>query len=602
MKKKLLSWFQLLFLLMGIFMPSIAGTRVVEAKEVSGVITSMELTNYDGGELRAGYDIWQQFRIQATFALPDNTVKAGDTTTITLPNEIAFALTSSIELKDSKGNLVANAAIDEQAKTITLTYTDYAEKHSNVTGNFFFYGRVDHQVIQSEQDINIILDVQGTPVDAGRVHYNGPPGRYYSVLEKSGWQDKDDAKKLKYEISVNRNMEILENLVVSDKLVETGLEIIPDSFQVLRLDWAWDNGTWAHSNYENITSQLDIQISADKRSFSIDLGSLNSKGLLINYDVRLPYLPVDGEVFKNEARLTSKGAELATDLVATTYFVAGGSAEGYVYSIDISKTDEQGAPLKGAVFEVVRNRNGAVVARVTSDEIGRAVVNGLLKDDYTIREVTPPPGYKPLVADVQVAQSDFAEDKVALVSITNVKAESTTTTTTTTTSTTTSTATTTSTVEPTTTVTTTVEPTTTTATTTSTEEPTTTLQPTTTESTTSTVASTSSAPTTTTVTTSSAEPTTTIATTTAVPVTTTTTVEPSTTVLVTTSSAPTTTSVTTSQEVPTTDSSTPPSARKTKKTLPKTGEESGFGVALVGTILLVVTMLAVVYYQKSKNS
>ena len=423
MKKKLSSWLQLLILLFGIFVPSFASTPSAEAKEVAGVITSLNLSNDDGGPLRDGYDIWQQFRINATFVLPNNTVNEGDTTTITLPAEIAFAVSNAIQLKDPDGNVVANATIDEDRKTITLTYTNYAESKSNVTGNFFFYGRVDHNVIQSEQDINITLDIQGNPVNVGQVHYNGPPGKYDSKLDKAGWQDNVDSQKLKYELAINRNMEVLTDLVVSDQLLDPGLELIPDSFQVLSLDWAWNNGTWAQSNHKNITSQFNIQISPDKRSFTIDLGTLNSKGLLINYDVRLPYEPVDGEVFKNEANLESNGNIIRTDLVSVTYFVAGGSAEGYLYSIDITKTDEQGAPLKGAVFEVVRDRNSAVVATITSDDNGKAVANGLLKDNYTIREITAPTGYKPLANTIAVSPDDFGTTKVASLTIKNEKEE-----------------------------------------------------------------------------------------------------------------------------------------------------------------------------------
>ena len=423
MKKKLSSWLQLLILLFGIFVPSFASTPSAEAKEVTGVITSLNLSNYDGGPLRDGYDIWQQFRINGTFALPNNTVNEGDTTTITLPSEIAFAVSTAFQLKDPDGNVVANATIDGDRKTITLTYTNYAESHSNVTGNFFFYVRVDHNVVQSEQDINITLDIEGESVNVGQVHYNGPPGQYDSKLEKAGWQDNVDSRKLEYMLAINRNMEVLTDLVVSDQLLAPGLEIIPDSFQVYRVDWAWNNGNWDESNHEDITSQLNIQISPDKRSFTIDLGTLNSKGLLIRYDVRLPYEPVDGEIFQNEANLTSNGNNIISVLADTRYFVAGGSAEGYVYSIDITKTDEQGAPLKGAVFEVVRNRNSAVVATITSDDNGKAVANGLLKDDYTIREITAPTGYKPLANTIAVSPNDFGTTKVASLTIKNEKEE-----------------------------------------------------------------------------------------------------------------------------------------------------------------------------------
>lgn len=198
MKKKLSSWIQLLILLFGIFVPSFASTPSAEAKEVAGVTTSLNLSNYDGGTLGDGYRMWQEFRINATFALPNNTVNEGDTTTITLPSEIAFAISTAFQLKDPAGNVVANATIDGDRKTVTLTYTNYAESHSNVTGKFFFFARVDHDVVHSEEDINVTLDIEGESVYAGHVHYNGPPAKYDSKLEKAGWQDNVDSQKLGY--------------------------------------------------------------------------------------------------------------------------------------------------------------------------------------------------------------------------------------------------------------------------------------------------------------------------------------------------------------------------------------------------------------------
>ena len=177
MKKKLSSWLQLLILLFGIFVPSFASTPSAEAKDVNGVITSLNLSHSDGGTLENGYGMWQEFRINATFALPDHTVNAGDTTTITLPSEIDFGVSTAFQLKDPAGNVVANATIDPDRKTITLTYTNYAESRSNVTGEFFFYVRVDHQVVQREEDINVTLDIEGESVNVGQVHYNGPPGQ-----------------------------------------------------------------------------------------------------------------------------------------------------------------------------------------------------------------------------------------------------------------------------------------------------------------------------------------------------------------------------------------------------------------------------------------
>ena len=190
-------WLYLLMpvlVLFGIFSQSPS----VKAVEVGDVITRMYVTDANGTPLTGDISQRQTFRLNADFVLPDNTVNTGDTTTITLPSDIDFAVSSAFQLKVPDGNVVANATIDGDRKTITLTYTNYAESHSNVTGNFFFYVRVDHNVVQSEQDINITLDIEGESVYAGQVHCNGPPGQYDSKLEKAGWQDNVDSQKLGY--------------------------------------------------------------------------------------------------------------------------------------------------------------------------------------------------------------------------------------------------------------------------------------------------------------------------------------------------------------------------------------------------------------------
>ncbi|MGT2712504.1 SpaA isopeptide-forming pilin-related protein, partial [Streptococcus oriscaviae] len=421
MKKKIGSWLQLVVLLAGFFLPSLASYRTVEAKTISGIVTSMSVTDAAGNPLTSGLDMWGQFRLYAEFALPNNIVEEGDTTVIQVPNEITFPLTAPFDVRTTGGELVAKGTFDGSTKTVTLTYTSYASGKSNVTGNFFFYGRVDHSVVKTDQDIDLNITVEGTPIYAGKIHYNGPPGQYSSKLEKSGWQDNNDSTKLQYELAINRDMLSFQNVVITDYVRSPGLELVPDSFQVFALDWAWDNGDWTHSNHADLTAQTDIQIASDKRSFTINLGNLTNRGILINYKVKLPYTPVDGEVFLNDAAMNANGSLVEDDTASTTYFVAGGTAEGYVFSIDLTKTDESGQPLAGAVFEVTRDRNGVVVGTITTGTDGKAVFNNLLKDNYTIREVTPPPGYKPLATTIPIGPDDFGTTKVASRTITNEK-------------------------------------------------------------------------------------------------------------------------------------------------------------------------------------
>ena len=178
MNKRIRALLHLIILCLGVILPSVAPLTQVQAAEFGDVITEMSLKNSSGGDLTQGIDIWETFRVYAKFVLPDNQVHQGDTTKITLPSEYAFGNSSAIELKDSSDNVVANGFLDSTNKTITLTYTNYVEQKSGVQGEFFFYARVDHDVVRQEGDLNGGFTVGGRMLYPGIVHYNGPPKRY----------------------------------------------------------------------------------------------------------------------------------------------------------------------------------------------------------------------------------------------------------------------------------------------------------------------------------------------------------------------------------------------------------------------------------------
>lgn len=105
-------------------------TRTIQ----NGVITKIEAQTHDGSGPQGDTGQWDVFRLHAEFALPNGTVHAGDTTTMKLPDKLKFNQTSSFEIKDAGGNVVANATIDGGTKTLTLTYTEFVENNSDITG------------------------------------------------------------------------------------------------------------------------------------------------------------------------------------------------------------------------------------------------------------------------------------------------------------------------------------------------------------------------------------------------------------------------------------------------------------------------------------
>ena len=557
-------------------------------------ITSVNVTNNEGGNLSWDLEQWATFRINATYDLTGKSVKAGDTTVLTVPE--ALIITShTFAIRDINTNeIIANAKVSADNKTISLTYTDYVEKHSDTNGSFFFYSRVDFKKHPQQGEIPIEITINKETKVAGKITFKGIGDGNPRLLTKTSWVDNTDYKTVEYTISVNRTRENIQQVTIEDQLKFTNASYIKDSIKITKGKFAFVEGEWQFTDRTDVTDQHTITISEDGRSFVIDLGDITEQDQYrIDYKVRMNYQPVDGELLKNDVTLKGKGIVLKEASNAAAVQIAGGAGVGYVYSIKIRKVDDQNQPLEGAKFKVVRQANNQVIGEYTTDENGIITVKGLLKDKYILTETHAPSGYVIQDSETIVNAEDFGSDHAVTKTIVNTKEEPTTTSTTTTeeptTTTSTTTTSTTTTEEPTTTTstttttteepttttstttTTTEEPTTTTSTTTTTEEPTTTTSTTTTTeeptTTTSTTTTTTEEPTTTTTTstttTTTEEPTTTTSTTTTTTeeptttsTTTTTTEEPKTTSTTTTTEEPTTTTVTTTEEPKTTSSTT----------------------------------------------
>ena len=608
-------------------------------------ITDVKVVNNEGGDLTWDLAQWATFRINAKFDLSGKNVKAGDTTVMTVPD--ALVVTSqSFEIKDINTNeIIAHAKVSADNKSISLTYTDYVEKHNDTNGSFFFYARVDFKKHPQQGEIPIEITINKESKPAGKITFKGIGDGDPKVLTKTSWVNEGDKREVQYTISVNRTKQNIKGVTIEDHLQFTNASYVKDSIKVIKGKFSFETGEWVFSDRVDVTDQHKVTVAEDGQSFVVDLGDITEADQYrISYNVRLNYDPVDGELLKNEATLKGVGIESTSVINGAAVQIAGGAGLGYVYSINIHKVDEANQPLKGAKFKVVRQANNQVIGEYETDENGNIAVNKLLKDKYIITEVEAPSGYVIKVADTEVNVDDFGADHSVTKTIVNPKEETTTTTTTTTTteeptttsttttteeSTTTSTTTTTeeSTTTTTTTTTTTEEPTTTSTTTTTTEEPTTTSTTTTTEepTTTSTTTTTEEPKTTSSTTTTTEEPKTTSTTTTTTEEpkttssTTTTTEEPKTTssttttteeskttssTTTTTTEEPKTTSSTTTTSTTTTTGEEPKSTATTtndKPGLPNTGEGKGTLVTIIGFVTLISSIGAIAFLRKNEK-
>ena len=562
-KKKFSIFSFLICVLTTIFVFSLNKT-FAETPEVSvtgkfaDTITVVNVTSNEGGNLNWDLEQWATFRINATYDLAGKNVKAGDQTTVTVPD--ALIITSdSFEIRDINTNeIIAHATVDAENKKLTLTYTDYVEKHSDTNGSFFFYARIDFKKHPQQGEIPIEVTVNSVTKVAGKVIFKGIGDGNPRLLTKTSWVNSGNHKEVQYTISVNRNKQNIKGVTIEDHLRFTNASYVKDSIKVIKGKFSYETGEWVFSDRVDVTDQHKITISEDGQSFVIDLGDITDQDQYrIDYKVQLNYEPVDGELLKNEATLKGKEIESKDVTNIAAVQVAGGSGVGYVFTINVHKVDDANQPIKGAKFKVVREANNQVIGEYETDENGNITVNALLKDKYILTETEAPAGFVIKDADTVVNVEDFGTDHAVTKTIVNPKEETTTTTTTTSTTTTTEAP--------------------TTSTTTTTEAPTTST-------------TTTEAPTTSTTTT---EAPTTSTTTTEAPITSTTTTTPE----VPTPSSPSET--TTTSTAPSVSSET--TTTEEKPGLPNTGESKGTLFTIIGAVTLISSIVLVAILHKSKK-
>ena len=385
-------------------------------------IKNVKVSNNEGGVLDWELKQWATFRLNADFDLSGKNVKAGDQTIITVPDAIIIN-SDNIEIKDINTNeVIAHAKLSADNKSITLTYTDYVEKHSDTHGSFFFYARVDFKKHPQQGEIPVEITINKETIPAGKVSFTGIGDGDPSLLSKTSWVNENDRKEIQYTISVNRTKQNVKSVTIEDHLKFTNASYVKDSIKVIKGKFSYETGEWVFSNRVDVTDQHKITVSEDGQSFVVELGDMTEEDQYrLSYNVRLNYDPVDGELLKNEATLKGVGIESNSIINGAAVQIAGGAGLGYVYSINIHKVDEANQPLKGAKFKVVRQANNQVIGEYVSDDNGNIAVNKLLKDKYIITEVEAPSGYIIKDADTEVNVDDFGADRSATKTIVNPK-------------------------------------------------------------------------------------------------------------------------------------------------------------------------------------
>ena len=389
----------------------------VHADTINDVVSSVTISKSTGGAITDPLGVWESFQVEANFVLPNGRVKAGDQTVIQLGDDFKVFETDTIDLLDPSGQKVATATVDDQRKTITVTYTDYPERMANVTGKLRFFARVDHQVVKGQKTLDFTLTVDKKVISGGKIDYKGVnPGEYPptpEVFSKWGWTNSDDKLKLTYTLNINQGHTALHNIDIKDHLAFTDGKIKADSVNIHTGTWQIDNedGAYHLRDTTNVTKNYSPVVSADGQSLTVHIGDLApEQGMTIRYDVYLDKVPAINTSYKNNATMTATEIQEQNKVADILYQFLDGNFNGEKYSFTIHKKGENGQALAGAVFAVIADDTNEQVGTITTDENGTGTITGLIKQAYTVQEIQAPTGYVLSEEPIKISKEDFGND------------------------------------------------------------------------------------------------------------------------------------------------------------------------------------------------
>lgn len=428
-------------------------SKVILLNPISASYTNKEGTaSYDG----AGLSNNGEFGIKMEFAIPsDAQVKVGDTSSVNMPASFTAPSAKDFEIREGE-NLIAKAHYAAESNTVFLTYEPYVEQKSDIRFSLFLTMQVNRSTEPTARSISTEIRINNYasfPI-AGSINYTGIEKETDFNFVKNVKQSLEEATDpqtgnkiylARYQILINLG-EARNNLTLRDTLGEgTFSYYIDDNHPISVRKGVWErghfeSGTWISdpingSNFDlrnqSRTGAATHEMAAEsafrnnapgRKSFSINLGNVNrAEGYEIVYYAKFDGVPLQNFSYTNTAELTSDGnGEPLRKSQTLTIQKALGSASGDNYKIKIKKVNEENQPLSGAVFAVA-NSNGQQVGQLTTDANGDAVIENLVRDNYTVQEISAPAGYILSTEQYQVNADSFDLAKVANLRVENVK-------------------------------------------------------------------------------------------------------------------------------------------------------------------------------------
>lgn len=280
----------------------------------SSFFTKVALQNQNG-EDTTNFKENSKVRVVYDFVITEP-VASGETMTLTIPEQLKLINFGGFPVNDANGNTIANATVDSTTGTITLTFTDYVNTHTDLSGSLFYNATFNNQKIQTDQVNQILFPVNNTTqlwdTYIGKVTTGGGTGSP-TVVFKQGRMDDKDTSILHWTVTLNNALLQVDNAIYTDTL-GTGQNLLGKATIKYR-----------DANKKVIsTTQQEISLDSN-RNFRLTIGTLANQSVVITYDSKITNKQ---KSYTNKATLAGDNLEAVSRNASVIDYGSGGQGVG----------------------------------------------------------------------------------------------------------------------------------------------------------------------------------------------------------------------------------------------------------------------------------
>ncbi|QDA74237.1 LysM peptidoglycan-binding domain-containing protein [Listeria seeligeri] len=280
----------------------------------SKFFTNIALQNQNG-EDTSNFKENSKVRVAYDFVITEPVI-SGETMTLTIPEQLKLINFGGFPVNDAEGNTIAEATVNPTTGTITLTFTDYVNSHTDLSGSLFYNASFNSKNIQTDQVNPIVFPVKNTTqtenVYISKVSTGGGTGSP-TVVFKQGRMDDKDHSTIHWTVTLNNALLPIDNAVYTDT-VGSGQNLLGKATIKYR------------DASKKVTSTIEQPISLDKsRNFQLTIGTLSNQSVVITYDSKII---AKQKSYTNKATIAGDNLEAVSRNASVINYESGGQGVG----------------------------------------------------------------------------------------------------------------------------------------------------------------------------------------------------------------------------------------------------------------------------------